>query len=623
MNCKKRIRQVLIFLVLASLLLVACTQPGQETVERVETVVVTEIVEGEIIEVVKTVIVEVLATPGATEEEIPVTLNWNIGTDPPTIDPALATDTTSLDVIGNLFVSLTKFDPVSGEVEPYLATSWSSDKNDEGNPVWTFTLRDDIPWVHYDPLTGEVTQVMDEEGRPRFVNALDVEYGVKRTIDPATASDYAYVLYVIKDAALINQGEDGYTIDNLGVKALDGNTIQFTLEYDAAYFPSIAGLWVANPVPHWTIEEWENKWTEAGLINTNGPYLLESWIHGGELNLVKNPVWVEADRVQIERVEGLMIGEASTAFALYESNELDTVTVPLREIDRIKTDPVLGQEFFNAPTPCTMYIGYTNNKPPLDDVRVRRAFTQAIDRQSLIDNILKGGQIPATSFAPPGTFGAPLPGEVGLHYDPEAARTSLQEYLDEKNMGIDEFNDLGINSMYFTGESMEYLSAALQQMWQDTLGVEVEFENQEWKVYLDTISSSTPLEDMPNIWGLGWCADYADENNWVHEVFNAFQGPNSLRRNCLDPNCEEVFASEFDELTTAAALEKNPAKRAEMYREAERILSEEEAAYAPLYHAAFVIVTKPWLQRNYPLLSGVDFYNWTIDMQAKLTAQGK
>jgi oligopeptide transport system substrate-binding protein len=265
------------------------------------------------------------------------------------------------------------------------------------------------------------------------VNAYDVEYGVKRTINPDTASDYSYVLYVIKNAMEVNSAEEGLTLDDVGVVALDEWTIEFTLLYPAGYFPAIAGMWVAMPQPEWLIEgEFGDRWTEAGMINTNGPYVMESWIHGAELNLVKNPLWINADDVQIVRVEGVMIVEASTSFALYENHDLDTTGVPLPEMDRVKADPVLSQDFHTALDSCTYYFGYTNNKPPFDDVRVRTAFTQAIDRQSLIDNVLKGGQLPATSFAPPGIFGAPEPGLVGLPSDPAAAKAALQSYLDEK-----------------------------------------------------------------------------------------------------------------------------------------------------------------------------------------------
>jgi len=460
---KKSISIVFGLFIIASLILAAC-QPQVQEVEVVKTVVVTEVVTEKGETVIETQIVEVVVTPEPVVEEKPVTLNWNWATEPPTADPSLATDTTSVDLTGNIFVGLTKLDPVTNEAVPYLATDWEVGEDADGNQTWTFHLRNDIPWVKYDPVTGETTQEVDADGNPRFVNAFDVEYGVKRTINPDTASDYAYVLYIIKNAQAVNEGQEGFTLDDVGVKALDESTVQFTLETPAGYFASIASMWVAMPMPQWAIEEWGDKWTEAGLIVTNGPYVMESWIHGGELNLVKNPLWPEADQVQIERVEGVMIVEDSTAFALYENNELDTTPVPLPEIDRVKADPVLSKDFYSAPTACTYYYGFTNTKPPFDDVRVRKAFSHAIDRQSLIDNVTKGGQIPATSFAPPGIFGAPEPGTVGIGYDPDAAKTYLQEYLDEKGMTLDEFNALGIKMMHNTSEGHARIAAAIPGM---------------------------------------------------------------------------------------------------------------------------------------------------------------
>ncbi len=628
-------RTLLLVVVIAMLAAVAAqcgAAPTPETVTVVQTVVVTKEVKGETVTVVETVEKEVVVTKEVQVEVAPatrydgkVTLNLNLGTEPPTLDPALATDTTSVNLDRNLFVGLTEFDPVTGDVSPMLATDWSV--SDDGL-TWTFNLRNDIPWVHYDPATGETVQVTDGDGNPRFVNAYDVEYGAKRTINPETASDYAYVTYIIKNAMEINTGEDAdgnpteLTLDDVGVKALDESTVQFTLENPAGYFPAIAGMWILRPQPQWTIEQYGERWIEAGLIDTNGPYVLDEWIHGGSMRLVKNPLWINADNVQIEVIDLLMIQEASTAFALYENNELDTTGVPSPELDRVKADPVLSEQLRIAPVPCTYYYGFVNTKPPFDDVRVRRAFSAAIDRQGLVDNVLKGGQIPATSFAPPGIFGAPEPGTVGLGYDPEYAKAQLQDFLDEKGMTLDEFNStydivLGHN----TSEGHARIAAAIQQMWKDNLGTEVRVENQEWKVYLKTIKKNTPIEDEFSIYRLGWCADYPDENNWVYEVFNSEAGSNRVRRNCADPTCEETTGpSKFDELTAAAGIEQDPQKRIEMYKEAEDILAREEAAYAPIYHYTSVGVTKPWLTRNYPTLGGADWYNWKIDVEAKNAA---
>lgn len=564
---------------------------------------------------------EVMSSDNMMDE--PVVLDFNLGTEPPTLDPSLATDNASTNITTNIFVGLTQFDPVTSEVLPYLATDWSV--SDDGLE-WTFNLRDDIAWVHHDPATGETTQVMDEAGNPRFVNAHDVVYGAKRTINPETASDYSYVLYIINNAFDVNTAEDdSLTLDDIGVEAIDDTTVKFTLEQPAGYFPSIAGMWVVNPVPQEAIEEHGEAWTEAGNIVTSGPYVLSEWIHGGSLQLVKNPLWINADDVQIDVVNFLMIEEDSTAFALYENNELDTVAPPLTEMDRVKADPTLSEQLLIEPSLCTYYYGFTHTKPPFDDVRVRRAFSAAIDRQSIVDNVTKGGQIPASTFAPPGIFGAPEPGTLGQGYDPELAKASLQEFLDEKGMTLDEFAaEYDIVLGHNTSEGHARIAAAVQQMWSDVLGVTARVENQEWQVYLKTLNNDTPVEDAFHAYRLGWCADYADENNWVHEVFNSEAGANRLRRNCADPNCSETTGpSKFDELTVQAGQASDPAERIELYAQAEDLLSGEEAAYAPIYHYTTVSLAKPWLTRNYPKIGGIDIFNWKIDTAAKAEARGQ
>ncbi len=592
----KRMTILLGLLVMAGMVLSACGQ---------EVVTVTVIEGGEVI--------VVTATPTVYD---PVTLNLNLGTEPPTVDPALSTDTTSVDLVANLFMGLTRFDPVTGAVIPWLAETW--EVSDDGT-IYTFHLRTDIPWVQYNTGTGEV-DLVTVDGATRYVNAYDVEYGTKRTIDPVTASDYSYVLYIIKNAQAVNSGEEGFTLDDIGVTALDATTVQFELESPAGFFPAIAGMWIANPTPEWVITAAGENWIEPGTMATNGPLVMTEWVHGSEMTLIVNPHWPGAGDIQIERYELLMIQEASTAFALYENNELDSTGVPLPEMDRVKADPVLSAEYVNYADVCTYYYGFTNNKPPMDDVRVRKAFSMSVDKVSLVENVLKGGQIPAGHFAPPGIFGTPAIGSVGLDYDPTAAAALLQEYLDEMGITIEDFNAMDVTLMHNTSEGHAMIAAAIQQMWLENLGVEVRVENQEWGVYLTTIQNDTPLADMPHVWRLGWCADYPDENNWVHEVFNADAGANRLRRGCVDEVCAEVVTSRFDDLTAQAGVEADPATRIELYFEAEQILSEIEAAYIPIYFYAGNSVAKPWLTRDFPLLGGNNFFEWEIDWDAKTAA---
>ena len=502
----------------------------------------------------------------------PVTLQWNLGTEPPTLDPALGTDTTSIWVIEQLFLGLTDYDDETMAVVPELATSWEVS---EDGLVWAFHLRKDVYWT---------------DGKP--VTAHDIEYAVKRTCDPATASNYAYVLYIIKGAQEVNTGEIT-DLDYIGVKAIDDYTIQFALNQPAGYFPAIAGMWVTRPVPRWTIEKYGIKWTEPENIITNGPYLLTEWAHEDEIIMDKNPDYFEADNVQIEVIHCVMVVEASTAMAMYEDGVLDSTAVPSEDIDRIKTDTDLSKELTIAPDLCTYFYGFNNSKPPMDNPLVRKAFSAAIDRQSLIDYVTKGNQTPATTFTCPGIFGHVLPEEgVGIGYDPEAAKKYLADAGYPGGEGLPE-----ITLMFNTSEGHRKIAQAIQQMWKDVLGVTVNLTNQEWKVYLATI---TP--DAPQIYRLGWCADYPDANNWVLEVFHSTLSSNRIKWN----------NAEFDRVTEEAARESDPAKRLELYKRAEQILCEEEAAMAPIYFYTIVNVSKPYLQRTFAPMGGDHVKDWRI-----------
>ena len=199
---------------------------------------------------------------GPKAETLAKSINMNYGGEPPTADPNLATDTTSVQCDEMFFLGLTDFDDKTLETIPELATKWEVSTD---GLTWKFFLRKDVNWVLYDPATKKVT----EKGP---VTAYDVEYSVKRTLDPVTASDYAYVDYIIKNGQAFNTGEIT-DAGEVGVKALDAYTVQFTLEKPAGYFPGIAGMWVNRPVPRAVIEQYGDKWTEPGNIWS----LIASW----------------------------------------------------------------------------------------------------------------------------------------------------------------------------------------------------------------------------------------------------------------------------------------------------------------------------------------------------------
>ena len=325
-----------------------------------------------------------------------ITLNTVISDDPPSLDPALAVDAISTFFIRQMFIGLTGFDE-NANIVPALATAWEVSKDGR---QWTFHLRDDVNWAYRNPNSGDFKNM----GR---VTARDVVYGVTRTLDPRTGSDYAYVLYVIAGAEELNKADPKAAnferlLTGLGVSAPNDLTVVFRLKEPAAYFPSIAGMWISYPQPQATIEKWGDGWTQSGLIVTNGPYTLRKWIHNDEIWLEKNPLWVKADNVQIELFGGPIMQEATKAMAMYENNEIDIMAdppglpPPLADMERIRADTQLNQELFTAPRLCTYYYGFVH-KPPFD---------AAIDRHDLIENVTKGGQRPAHTFTPPGIFGS-------------------------------------------------------------------------------------------------------------------------------------------------------------------------------------------------------------------------
>jgi oligopeptide transport system substrate-binding protein len=617
MFSKKTALALLSTLVLLLVIAAQCGAPAtpQTVVETVvvekagETVVETVVVE-KTVEVEK--MVEVTPTPVPAEEK--VTLDINVGTEPPSLDPSLATDTTSHWMIRQMFMGLTAFDQTA-QVVPALATEWSAS---EDGLTWTYNMRDDVHWIHRNPTTGEF-----EDLGP--VTAQDVEYGVKRTLDPATASDYAYVLYIIQGAEEFNTADPaaeniGDLRDAVGVKALDDTTLQFTLKEAAGYFPSIASLWIAYPQPQQAIETYGNNWTEAGLIVTNGPYTLEEWTHGAYIRLVKNPLWVDADTVQIEVIQGPIIQEASTQQAMYEANEIDVSgdpgwPPPLPDMDRIKADPQLSQELFIAPRLCTYYYGFVNSKPPFDDVTVRKAFAAAIDRQSLIDNVLKGDQLPAHSFAPPGIFGNVADDmSIGswMVMDSYADQVKqAQDWLAEA--GYPEGEGINATLMHNTSEAHAQIAQAVQAMWAEAFPkANIGIENQEFSVYLKTLLPDSPDEDKPEIYRLGWCADYPDENNWVNEVYNSKSSQNYAK----------YFNPDFDALVEQAAKETDPEIRKDLYKQAETMFMDDQGI-APIYYYTYVRLYKPWLTKVViGPVGGDPVAEWEIDWAAKTAARG-
>jgi len=307
---------------------------------------------------------------------------------------------------------------------------------------------------------------------------------------------------------------------------------------------------------------------------------------------------------------------------MYENNEIDMMSdppgwsPPLPDMDRIKADPELSKQLLNAPQLCTYYYGFISAKPPFDKLLVRKAFSAAIDRQGLIDNLIKGDQLPAHSFTSPGNFGNVADdkkvGSFMLEGTYADRVKQAKQWLAEA--GYPEGKGIDILLMHNTSESHAQIAQAVQAMWQEAFPqAKIKIENQEWAVYLKTMLPTSPNAEKPNVYRMGWCADYPDANNWLNEVFNSKSAQNYAMYN----------SPEFDKLVQDAAVESDPAKRQEFYKQAEALLVDKDIQIAPIYYYTYVRLYKPWVTPVISPVTGDPIAEWKIDVAAKNAARSK
>ncbi len=539
------------------------------------------------------------------------TLYWGTpgAGDVPTVDPSLTEDTTSVQSTEEFFGGLTRQDEETSATQPNLATKWDVT---DGGKTFTFHMRNDIPWVKYNQATGKVEQVKDDDGNIRIVNAFDVVYGTKRTLDPRTASPYSYVLTYLAGADAFSGADtsklSGAELDKLaekvGARAVDTYTVEFKTTDPSSFFVQIAGMWVNYAEPSWLITDKGERWTEPGIIETYGPYTLKEWVHDDHMTWVANPFWPGTDsspKPKIQTVYWYML-DATPQLANYEASKLDISLVPLSDMDRVKADPTLSKELKIYPDTCTYYYGFNTKKKPFDNVKVRLAFSEAIDRKSLIDNVTKQDQEPAQWFARPGIQAAPTMKDypdLGIKTDIADAKKQLTDAGYPNGQGLPPIT-LGYN----TNEGHKKIAEAIAQMWKDNLGVQVQITNQEWKVYLKTLKT-----DAPQIYRLGWCKDYPDTNNFDREVFRSDSGQNNTGGK--DPA--------FDKLVDQAAQETDLKKRTDLYAQAEDLLVKKDAFIAPIYWYTAVRLTKPYVHRTYGVGDLQHIEKWSLDPHPAIT----
>lgn len=468
--------------------------------------------------------------------------NMRIHSEPPTLDWNLATDNVSIVLLQNLMEGLAGFDDKLKPV-PALAT-WKVSKDGK---TYTYTLKDGITWSDGVPLTAQ-----------HFVDSWE------RTLNPKTASEYAYFLFDVVGGQEYNEGKLK-DASKLGIKAVDAKTFVVTLNKKAAYFPTIPTFTVTFPVRKDLIAKFGNKWTEAGNLVTVGPFTLAEWKHDSKVVLAGNPKYFEG-KPKLDKVNAYIVNEDTTAINMFESGSLHYVSrLPAIEIDRLKTNPA----YRNSPFLRGYYYGFNVTKAPFNDVRVRQAFAHAIDRSQIV-SLLKGGQIPTTSWVPKG-----MPGyepKVGLDFDLKKAKKLLADagFADGKGFPATTF-------MFDTRDDNKVIAERLQSMWKTNLGVDLKAQNEDWKVYLNRLKT-----DPPAMFRMGWGADYPDPDNFLN-LFTSYSGNNQTRwKN-----------KEYDQMIEQAASESAMPKRLAIYKKAQALLLEKDTAIVPLFVDALNVLVSP------------------------------
>ncbi len=461
------------------------------------------------------------------------------GKEPESLDPVIINGQADGRIVSALFEGLVRYNTITGRPEPGLASTWeiSTDRR-----TYRFHLRPNLQWSNGQPIS-----------------AQDLLYSWQRVLTPASACEYANILFPVQNAESFHNG----TIDDfelVGIKAITPNTIQINLSEPTSYFLDVCCYPALAIVPRTPIETHGDRWLLQKNIPTNGAYQLVSWKLNDCIRLRKNPFYWDHKNVQSETVDILPTSNASTALNLYEMGEVDIVWD--KELVPTELVSILRQrsDFHVTDFLGTYFLRFNTLLAPFNDPQVRRALALSIDKHRLIDKITGAGESVAPHFVPPGIPGYDSPS--GLDYDPEEARQLL---ADAGYPNGESFPP--IDYLFNSSKLNEQIAVEIQAMWQEHLGVKTVLRQLEWKSY---------LQDQSNInYGVSrssWLGDYVDPQTFL-DVFTSNNGNN--RTGWENTN--------YDGLISAANSEVNNAKRMEQLREAESILVEEFLPIIPLY----------------------------------------
>lgn len=497
----------------------------------------------------------------ATREKILLLGN---GAEPKALDPHLVSSVGDSNILRALFEGLVAYHPESDTLhEPGVAERWEPNAD---FTEWRFHLRADAKWSNGDPVT-----------------AHDFVYSYHRILHPEMAAPYASMLYFLKNAEAFNKGEVE-DFAEVGVKAAGDRELVCSLERPAPFFPDVVKHTTWLPVHRPTIEKFGRMtdnytdWQKPGNHVGNGAFVLTEWRINAHVKVRRNPHYWDAAGVKPNGIDFYPLESAFTEEKAFRNGLVHlSYTFPESLVGRyrdmedspLRTDDYNGVYFYR----CSV------TKPPTDNADFRRALSCAIDRQAIVEFVTKTGQVPAYGFTPPAEGGYDPPRRVS--HDPEKAREFLRRAGYASGREVPKFKII-VN----TSESHKNVAMAIQDMWKKTLGIEqVEIENQEWKVFQQTVQDVNY-----DVSRAGWIADYLDATTFLNMWTTGDSNNNTGWSN-----------ADYDRLYRESFLETDPARRFEKLAAAEAILLD-ELPVLPLYWYTRSYLLHPDVRNWHPLL---------------------
>ncbi|MFA5570669.1 MAG: peptide ABC transporter substrate-binding protein [Sphaerochaetaceae bacterium] len=473
-----------------------------------------------------------VATPAPSAE--PVVFSLINGAEPESLDPHQIQGVPEHRLYEGLFEGLVANDPETADAVPGIAESW--DVSADGTQ-YTFHLRD-VTWSDGVKITAQT--VVDSW---------------LRGLDPATASPYAWfpAMFIV-GAEDYNEGLASK--DAVGIRALDDKTFQMDLVGPLPYAIGALSHYSFAVVPLHAIEKYGDKWTLPENWVGNGPFVLKEWVPQSYISMTPNAAYWDKDNVHLDEVIFYALDDNNTAYNMFLNGEVDwSTTVPLDQIEAAS----LRRDYHRAPQLATYYYVFQTEKAPFNDARVREALMISFDRQALVDQVTRGGQLPAWGIVPS------MAGYTDLGdatYDVARARKLLADAGYPNGVGFPK-----TLIMYNTDGGHKAIGEFLQQEWKNNLNITLELENTEWATYL----SRRNVGDF-QLSRAGWVGDYQDPNTFL-DMFVTGTAMNGGK-----------YSNPMYDLLIREAATLSGADRLEVLKQAEDILINQDFAVMPMYY---------------------------------------